>query len=90
MSSFSSGACRSRRTRALLSALASDLLKSVTFCAALSRCGAYRDRAARQSSGAHASMRCASDKSTEPMEIISIAALRGGAAGTTIIVATRR
>ena len=35
-------------------------------------------------------MRCASDKSTEPMEIISIAEPRGAAAGTMIMVATRR
>jgi len=35
-------------------------------------------------------MRCASDKSTDPMEIISIVELRGGAAGTMIMVATRR
>src|SRR5258708_5296998 len=34
--------------------------------------GACRDRAAGHSRGVHASMRCASDRSTEPMEIISI------------------
>lgn len=35
-------------------------------------------------------MRCASAKSTGLMEIISIVEVRGGAAGTMIIVATRR
>jgi hypothetical protein len=35
-------------------------------------------------------MRCASDNSTEPTEIISIVEVRGGAAGTMIMVATRR
>ena len=35
-------------------------------------------------------MRCASDRSTEPMENISTVELRGGAAGTMIMVATRR
>ncbi len=35
-------------------------------------------------------MRCASDKSTELMETISIVELRWPAAGTMIMVATRR
>jgi hypothetical protein len=35
-------------------------------------------------------MRCASDKAIELMEIISIDELRGAAAGTMIMVATRR
>jgi hypothetical protein len=35
-------------------------------------------------------MRCASDKSAEAIETISIAELRGEAAGTMIMVATRR
>jgi hypothetical protein len=40
--------------------------------------------------GALASMRCASESSTAPMDIISIVKPRGGAAGTIIMVATRR
>jgi hypothetical protein len=35
-------------------------------------------------------MRCASDRSTELIEIISIEDWRGGAQGTMIMVATRR
>jgi hypothetical protein len=35
-------------------------------------------------------MRCASDKSTEPIETISMVEPRGAAAGTMIMVATRR
>ena len=40
--------------------------------------------------GALASLRCASDKSTELIEIISIDDVRGPAPGTIIKVATRR
>ena len=51
--------------------------------------GAYRGRVARQSSGTLASIRCASARSTGPMENISILA-PCEAAGTIIMVATRR
>jgi hypothetical protein len=67
------------------------------------RCSAYRrkgdlDRAIADCTeairldpeAALRSMRCASERSTELMEIISIAELRGAVAGTMIIVATRR
>ena len=47
------------------------------------------DRRVRQR-GTLASMRCASDRSTELIEIISIAERRGGAPGTMIMVAIRR
>src|SRR5437879_1452971 len=52
--------------------------------------GACRGRAAYHSPGALASMPCASDRSIELIESISIAELRGAAAGTMIMVATRR
>ena len=50
--------------------------------------GACRDRAVRQSSGALESIRCASDRSTEPIDISSTA--RPVSAGILILVATRR
>ena len=46
--------------------------------------------AGTSSCGALASSRCALDRSTELMEIISIDELRGAAPGTIIMVATRR
>ena len=49
-----------------------------------------RARSGYQSCGALASMRCASDRSIELIEIISIAERCGGAPGTMIMVATRR